>query len=98
MYKAKILPLAKRDISEAAKWYNSKQKGLGMRFSSEVRSKVLSIQANPASYSIRYDEVRCSVLDVFPFMVHYTINEEESSVLIAAVLHTSMNPDNWQSR
>lgn len=27
MYKAIILPLAKEDIHEAAKWYNKQQKG-----------------------------------------------------------------------
>ena len=32
MYKAVILPLAKLDIKEAAKWYNDKQSGLGKRF------------------------------------------------------------------
>ena len=44
MFKAVILPLAKQDISQAASWYNSKQNGLGKRFTNEVRSKVLYIQ------------------------------------------------------
>jgi hypothetical protein len=32
MYKAIILPLAKEDIREAARWYSKKQKGLGEKF------------------------------------------------------------------
>lgn len=43
MYKVVILPPAKLDIIEAASWYDSKQKGLGKRFTKEVRSKVLFI-------------------------------------------------------
>ncbi len=69
MYKAIILPLAKLDISETASWYNSKQKGLGKRFTNEVRSKVLFIRKNPKAVTVRYDDTRCAVLDVFPFMI-----------------------------
>jgi hypothetical protein len=32
MFKSIILPLAKEDIREAAKWYNKQQEGLGKRF------------------------------------------------------------------
>jgi hypothetical protein len=40
MYKSIILPLAKEDVREAAQWYNKQQKGLGKRFTTEVREKV----------------------------------------------------------
>ena len=37
MYKAIIQPTAKQDIKEAVDWYNSKQKGLGKRFTLHLR-------------------------------------------------------------
>ena len=40
MFKAIILPLAKKDIKEVAHWYNSNQTGLGKRFTAQVRKKV----------------------------------------------------------
>ena len=40
MFKSIILPLAKEDIREAAKWYNKRQEGLGKRFTTEVRENV----------------------------------------------------------
>ena len=98
MYKALILPLAKQDIKEAATWYNSKQKGLGKRFTKTVRDKVLYIRQNPKSSSIRYDDTRCAVLDVFPFMVHYTVIDKQKIVVVSAVFHTSRNPDVWKDR
>ncbi len=98
MYKAIILLLAKKDISEAATWYNSKQKGLGKRFTQEVRSKVLFIRENPKASPVRYDDTRCAVLDVFPFMIHYTIDDKKKTVIIAAVFHTSLNPERWYKR
>ena len=98
MYKAIILPLAKQDISEAANWYNSKQKGLGKRFTQEVRSKVLLISQNPKISAVRYDDVPAAVLDVFPFMIHYTVDDQNKTVIISAVFHTSLNPDRWKER
>ena len=72
MYKSLILPLAKKDIRDAAKWYNKRQIGLGKRFTAEVREKVHFIRQNPQASNIRYKNVRTAVLNVFPFMVHYT--------------------------
>lgn len=98
MYTAIILPLAKLDISEAATWYNSKQKGLGKRFTNEIRSKLLFIRENPKASAVRYDDTRCAVLDVFPFMIHYTIDEANKNIIVAAVFHTSLNPEKWNKR
>ncbi len=98
MYKSIILPLAKEDIREAAKWYNKRQIGLGKRFTAEVREKVHFIRQNPKASNIRYNSVRTAVLNVFPFMVHFTIEEKNKTVIVSAVLHTSRNPELWKNR
>jgi plasmid stabilization system protein ParE len=98
MYKSIILPLAKEDIWEAAKWYNKQQIGLGKRFTVEVREKVHFIRQNPKTSNIRYDGVRTAVLNVFPFMVHFTIDEKNKTIIVSAVLHTSRNPELWKNR
>ena len=93
MYKSIILPFAKEDIREAALWYNKQSKGLGNRFLDEVREKVRYIKQNPKACSVRYDNVRTTVLMVFPFMIHYTIDENNRTVIISAILHTSRDPE-----
>lgn len=98
MYKSIILPPAKEDIRDAALWYDEKQKGLGKRFLSQVREKVYFIRQNPQTGSLQYDNVRTMVLNVFPFMVHYTINEISETIIVSAVLHTSRNPEIWTER
>lgn len=98
MYKSKILPLAKEDIREAAKWYNEQQKGLGKRFTAEVREIVHFIRQNPKVSSVRYKTVRTAVLNTFPFMVHYTIDEKNKTIIVVAVLHTSRDPKLWKNR
>ncbi len=98
MYKSVILPLAKEDIRETAKWYNRQQKGLGKRFTAEVREHVHFIRQNPKASNIRYKNVRTTVLNVFPFMIHYTIEEKNKTIVVSAVLHTSRNPKLWKTR
>ena len=98
MYSSVILPLAKEDIREAALWYNQQSRGLGKRFTNEVRDRVKFIRQNPTACNIRYDQVRTAVLKVFPFMIHYIIDETTKTVIISAVLHTSRNPEEWEKR
>ena len=98
MYKSIILPLAKEDVREAAQWYNKQQKGLGKRFTTEVREKVHFIRQNPKASNIRYKNVRTTVLNIFPFMVHYTIDEKNKTIIVSAVLHTSRDPVLWKNR
>lgn len=94
MYISIILPLAKEDVRDAAKWYNKRQEGLGKRFTAEVREKVQFIRQNPNASNVRYDGVRTAVLNVFPF----TIDEKNKAIFVSAVLHTSRDPELWKSR
>ena len=97
MYKVKILPPAKRDIEESAKWYNEKQKGLGKKFTSQIRQKIEDVKQNPKAFPIRYDKnTRTAITNVFPFMIHFTI--ENKTIIIKAVFHTSLNPEKWHKR
>jgi len=98
MYKSLILPLAKEDISEAAKWYNKQQRGLGKRFTAEVRENVDLIIQNPKASNVRYKNVRTTVLNMFPFMIHYTIDEKNKTIIVSAVLHTSRDSELWKNR
>jgi plasmid stabilization system protein ParE len=98
MLKSIILPLAKEDIREAARWYNKQSPRLGKKFTAEVRENVRFIRQNPTACNIRYDKVRTAVLKVFPFMIHYTIDEASKTVVISAVLHTSRDPKEWKKR
>jgi plasmid stabilization system protein ParE len=98
MYKSLILPLAKEDVRDAVRWYNKQSPGLGRKFTQEVRDIVRYIRQNPQACNIRYNDVRTAVLKVFPFMLHYTIDQSSKMVIISAVLHTSRDPEVWKKR
>jgi len=69
MYDAVILPLAKEDIREAAHWYNDKKRGLGLRFTAQVREQIIFIRKHPGIFAIRYRQIRTAVLNKFPYMI-----------------------------
>jgi len=98
MYKTIILPLAKQDIKEAALWYDKQQKGLGKRFTEEIRQKVYFIKKNPTATNIRFNEVRIAVLNSFPYLVHYSIDQTKETIVISAVFHSSRDSEIWNKR
>jgi hypothetical protein len=48
--------------------------------------------------AVRYDNVRTAVLDVFPYMVHFVLDEENQMVIVSAVLHTAQDSEKWHKR
>lgn len=98
MYTSVILPLAKEDIRSTAKWYNKQQKGLGKRFTKEVRKKVAHISKNPENITTRYRDVKTAIVNVFPYMIHFIVDEQKKTVVISAVFAMAQNPKNWNTR
>ena len=98
MYTSSILPLAKQDIRDAAKWYNLQKPGLGKIFIKHVRQKIGFIKKHPYAVAIRYDDVRTAIVDLFPYMIHFTIEDDKKRIVISAVLSTHRDPDLWKKR
>lgn len=98
MYQIIILPLAKQDIKQHVKSYNERQKGLGLKFSKAIRHEVKFISRNPLSIVNRYKEIHTCVVETFPFMIHYFIDESIKYVVITAVFHTKQSPSIWDER
>ena len=88
----------KEDIVASVSWYNQAQKGLGSRFLKEVKEKVNYIAENPENIQVRYQDVQMAVVKTFPFTIHFRFLEEEITLWILGVFHTSINPDKWLKR
>jgi plasmid stabilization system protein ParE len=96
-YRIKIEPEAHQDIQEAIDWYNHQQPGLGRRFHTEVKVSFKKLKIHPF-FQVRYDNVHCFILNKFPYMVHYTIDEENKIIIVRAVFGTSRDPQIWKGR
>jgi len=93
-----IFNFAKTDLSEASKWYEKQQKGLGKRFLSEMKSAFDTICKSPKSFPIRYDENRIFYTKTFPYGIHYQYIENKNEIHIKAIFHTARNPQIWEQR
>ena len=92
-----IEPPALQDIQEALDYYDSKSPGLGYEFEAEL-DHFFEVLENTQFFQVRYDETRCLPLKRFPYMIHYSLDEKNQTVIIRAIFNTSRNPKIWKSR
>lgn len=90
-YKIRIDSRAIIEIQHQVSYYNLQQKGLGNRFFAAVDASFNLLKSTPF-FQIKYDDVRCSRVQKFPFLVHFTLNESKKIVFIHGVIHTSLQP------
>jgi plasmid stabilization system protein ParE len=90
-YDVIILPGAETDIDEAIRWYESQQKGLGVKFYSFLLDKLEDLKFNAQYYFNLDDGFRRITTDPFPFNIIYKIFV--TKVVIYAVFHQSREID-----
>ncbi len=93
-YKVRILPSAYNDLTHARDWYRQHNPILPKRLSEQVNLSVERIRENPFAHTIRYKEVRIANLNIFPYAIHYLL--DESTVTIIAIHHTAISPEKWR--
>jgi hypothetical protein len=96
-YKIVYLPMVFEDIKESKFFYNSRKKGLGNEYISNVKSELKIIQKNPMFFEIKYNNTRIAFVDKFPVGIHFEIRENTNVIVVKSVLHTSRNPDDWKN-
>ena len=97
-YTLDFLPEAYQDLNEAVDWYNEQKEELGERLYHMVTNKMDKLKDNPFLWSVRYNEVHCALVDTFPYLIHYIIEEDRKRVLVLGILHTSKDPQTWKER
>ena len=98
--KAKLIysPFVKEDIKNGVQWYTKINKKLSQEFLKEYRAKIVFLSKNPNSAEIKYENHRISFLKIFPYGIHYEFFENENTIIVYAVFHTSRNPKIWIER
>lgn len=86
MYKAKYFDEVLVDVQEAKKWYKEQQEGLEERFSKAIEEAVLKVLKMPAAYSVRYKNIRIAHPKIFPYNIHFYIDEKEEQVVIIGII------------
>jgi hypothetical protein len=93
-------PQIHQDIQNQVDIYRKKtgNNEQGIRFVKTVRAALKELKPSALHYQIRYDDIRCLPIPVFPFMAHYRVDEGNKTVFVEAIFHTSENPEKWIER
>ncbi|MBI4027832.1 MAG: type II toxin-antitoxin system RelE/ParE family toxin [Verrucomicrobia bacterium] len=94
--KIEFLPEAREEFFEASVYYETKEKGLGIRFRDEVAHVLEHVSSDPYLWRERDNGYRRVNCPVFPYYIAYFIRE--NSVIIAAVAHGHREPEYWKKR
>ncbi len=87
----KLKAEAKKDILDAAEWYELQQSGIGESFYNEIIDKLEDISKRPKGNPTFYKEYRRASLKKFPYWIVYII--KEPIILILSVWHKKRNPE-----
>lgn len=99
--KLRFLSEAEADALDAAKWYNTRRRGVGDRFLAAVASALHAIERDPLRFA-RIErprtnrEIRRHRLKRFPYCVIYERIDTEFVVL--AISHAKRRPTYWIHR
>lgn len=83
---------ARRDIQQAIDWENIRKPGLGEYFLNDFEAKQNDLAITPAMGSIRYENVRITFTRIFPYNIHYIIDDGKQLVIILRVLNQNKEP------
>ena len=94
--KSRIDPAARKELKEAAEFYERERPELADRLVNEVQRVIQLLSENPElGFSVGSNR-RVIVLNRFPFRLVYAV--EESVLRIIAVAHQKRRPDYWRGR
>jgi hypothetical protein len=87
IYKIVIIDEAKFEYKESFNWYKNIHPNLAKKFLSSFKTSLKLIKNNPLLFQIRYDDVRVIMLDVFPYLIHFRIINNQ--IIIQSIVHTA---------
>lgn len=96
MRSVRLLAPARQEIRDAAEYYESRAKGLGVDFTEKINTAVLDVFKNPERWPVIGMNVRRRLISRFPYCLLYRVDADE--VIVLAVMHLSRHPLYWRGR
>lgn len=96
MIRIRLRKAAQAEYDEAADWYESRRRGLGLRFVAAVQRALADIAAQPDRWPEVWSGVREAPVPRWPYCTYYQIGSDH--VMVLAIFHVSRDPSVWQSR
>jgi len=90
-YSIVIIDEAKIDFRESFFWYKNINPKLAKRYHQSFKDSLGIIKKYPFHFQIRYDDVRITMLQTFPYLIHYTVDKD--IIVIKAIYHSSRDSE-----
>ncbi|MDR3187839.1 MAG: hypothetical protein LBT94_01460 [Prevotellaceae bacterium] len=87
MYTAFYLNEVREDILTATQWYAEQREGLDVLFVAAVKEAIANIVKMPSAYAVRYKNIRIAHTKIFPYNIHFFIDEANRQVVVTGVTH-----------
>jgi hypothetical protein len=84
------------DFENAAEWYETQKKDLGIRFLLSLDDVLNKIKSKPLLFATVHKNFRNAVMDVFPFSIYYCLKDD--TIVIVGIVHQKRNPAVWKKR
>lgn len=84
---------AEKDMDNIEDFYDSKQSGLGNRFSSNLKRDLEKLKRNPQMYAKFLDGVRRGHVKKFPYSFYYKENMSKEVITLLAVMAQARDPE-----
>ncbi len=89
--------LAKKEAQAAEAWYHARNSDAAARFRLMVERTANRIASAPDTYPLIRGQYRQLRVTGFPYSLIYRVQNDQS-VMVVAVAHTSRRPGYWQRR
>lgn len=90
-YKVVTSKAARNQIRKSYNYYEDRQEDLGLRFYNDLKNAIAYLTYDPYLFPIKFYNWRELKLSIFPYLIIYEIVDD--IVIVAAVFHTSQNPE-----
>lgn len=97
MTSATFNPLAEQELIDAADYYETQRRGLGLEVLEEVEQSINFLVGYPEAGARIRDSVRRLVIPKFPYAILYRILET-GQLRILAIAHHKRRPQYWVER
>lgn len=98
MYKSQYFDQVFIDVQEAKVWYKEQKEGLEIEFAFAIEKAIEQILKMPSSYSLRYKKVRIAHPKVFPYNIHFYIDEANNTIVFTAIVHNKRDSKTVMNR